>query len=169
MNGDRDQCLSAGMDGFLSKPVNPAMLFSVVEDGALPPHPADAPPAEGLDDAALLKRLGGDERLFSEVIQAFLNDCPARLVAIRQAVERGDAAALRIAAHSLKGAAGNLSALGLFAAAKALEEFAAQGHVDGFEPASLQVAAEASQTMDALRKWEVRRSDSGRERATNVA
>ena len=157
MNGDRDQCLSAGMDGYLSKPVIPAMLFSVVEDGVVPPAPPPLRPgAPAMDDAALLERLGGDERLFTEVIQAFLDDCPARLLAIRAAVEQRDSVQVRAAAHALKGAAGNLSASALFAAARTLEELAGRGEIAGFEPAWRQLAAEASQTMDALRQWEAR-------------
>jgi CheY-like chemotaxis protein len=157
MNGDRDQCLSAGMDGYLSKPVVPAMLFSVVEDGGLPAAPQpQCPVAPAMNDAALLERLGGDERLFTEVIQTFLDDCPARLLAIRAAVEQRDPVRVRAAAHALKGAAGNLSASGLFAAAKALEELAARAQTAEFEPAWRQLAAEASQTMDALRQWEAR-------------
>jgi CheY-like chemotaxis protein len=158
MNGDRDRCLAAGMDGYLSKPVNPSMLYSVVEDDAEPIAAAAEPANRAtVDDSALLERLGGDEQLFTEVIQSFLDDCPARLAAIRDAVERRDASSVRLAAHALKGAAGNLSATGLFDAAKNLEELGAEGDTGSFESAWHHLAAEASQAMSILRQWEVRR------------
>jgi PAS domain S-box-containing protein len=158
MNGDRDLCLAAGMDGYLSKPVNPSMLYSVVEDDAEPIAAAAEPVSRAtVDDSALLERLGGDQQLFTEVIQSFLDDCPSRLTAIREAVERRDASRVRIAAHALKGAAGNLSATGLFDAAKNLEELGAEGDIASFESAWHDLATEASQAMSILRQWEVRR------------
>jgi CheY-like chemotaxis protein len=158
MNGDRDLCLAAGMDGYLSKPVNPSMLYTVVEDDAEPVAPAAEPASRAtVDEPSLLQRLGGDEQLFTEVIQSFLDDCPARLGAIRDAVERRDAARVRTAAHALKGAAGNLSAIGLFTAAKNLEQLGADNDVDSFDVAWRHLAAEASQTMSILRQWEARR------------
>jgi CheY-like chemotaxis protein/HPt (histidine-containing phosphotransfer) domain-containing protein len=155
MNGDRERCLSAGMDGYLSKPVNPAMLYAVVEE-ALPAVPSQLEPAKAvtLDERALQERLGGDVRLFGEVINAFLDDCPAKLAEIRQAIERRDMDAVRAGAHALKGAAGNLSAPALFAAAAALERVAAEQRLDALDAAWRQMAAEATTVMDALRRCE---------------
>ncbi|HEX3646159.1 MAG TPA: response regulator, partial [Vicinamibacterales bacterium] len=85
--GDRERCLEAGMDGYLSKPINPQMLFTVVEHpgGATsPPGVEPGPMASGrrtFDPEALLDRLCGDEALMSDVIAVFLEDCPGRLAA----------------------------------------------------------------------------------------
>ena len=62
------------------------------------------------DLAAFDRQTGGDAGLRSEIIQMFLEDCPPRVVEIRDAVAKGDADALKSAAHSLKGSAAYMSA-----------------------------------------------------------
>ena len=155
MNSDRERCLNAGMDGYLSKPINPQMLFAVIEqelDGSDADTDA-APPAAPttFDRGALLNRLSGDAGLMTEVIRVFLRDCPTRLAAISSAVSARDAEALRAAAHALKGAAGNLSATRLFAAADVLERIGVASRMDAAEGAWRQLSVEASQLMDLLR------------------
>ena len=155
MNGDRDLCLSAGMDGYLSKPVDPAMLYAVVEEFIAPAAPAaSSAAAPSVDDDALRERLGADEQKFNEVIQSFLIDCPARLATLKAALARGDADQVRTIAHNLKGAAGNLSAASLFAAALTLEQAAAERRVEAFDAGWRQLSAEAEQLMDSLRRFE---------------
>ena len=165
MNGDRERCLSAGMDGYLSKPIDPAMLFAIVEHegGATPPVPLAPPQAavvEGIDaapafdHATVMARLEGDEALFNEVIQLFLEDCPAQLSVIKAAIDSGDADGLRTAAHTLKGAAGNMSAKRLFDAALTLERLGAAGRLEAARAAWRTLSAEAVQVMDALRRFE---------------
>jgi signal transduction histidine kinase/DNA-binding response OmpR family regulator len=156
MNGDRERCLAAGMDGYLSKPVDPRMLFAVVEQEFAPPaKPADAA-AKPLvfDESELRARVAGDEQLLNDVVRIFLEDCPARLAAIRAAVERRDGDAIRMAAHALKGAAGNLAANGLFEAARVLERLGAEARLDAAEAAWRIVAAEAANVVDALQRFE---------------
>jgi len=157
MSGDRDRCLAAGMDGYLAKPIDPAMLFAVVEEdqpapAARAPRSPDEAPA--IDEAAMLDRLGGDRQLFSEVIQAFLEDCPAQLKAIQDAVAARDPEQVRAAAHALKGAAGNLSANGLFTAARTLEQVGAERRVEAFDAAWRQLSAQATEVLHALREYE---------------
>jgi two-component system sensor histidine kinase/response regulator len=153
MHRDREQCLNAGMDGFLSKPIDPPMLFAVVEhagDGAA------APAAVGghvtFDEGALRRRVSGDDELMTEVIRLFLDDLPLRLAAIKDAVTSRNADALRSAAHTLKGSAGNLSAAGLFEAARVLERIGAESRMDAAEAASRQLTVEASNIIDVLRR-----------------
>jgi signal transduction histidine kinase/ActR/RegA family two-component response regulator/HPt (histidine-containing phosphotransfer) domain-containing protein len=161
MNADRERCMKGGMDGFLSKPIEPHLLFAAVEsdphaDGpwtavaAAAPAPSDA--RMTFDAEALRRRLSGNRPLMANVIRVFLEDLPQRMAAIGDAVTARDAGALAAAAHALKGSAGNLSAGGLFEAARVLERVASESHMDAAEAAWRQLAVEASNVIDQLRR-----------------
>jgi PAS domain S-box-containing protein len=158
MHGDRERCLAAGMDGYLSKPINREMLTATVEQEAPESERAHRPaapnPGTSVDRAELMERLDGDHELLADVIAIFLDDCPRRLTAIKAAVNQGNAARIEAAAHALKGAAGNLSAAGLFDAARNLERIGAEGRLGAAEPAWRRLATEAAHVMDALHRFE---------------
>jgi HPt (histidine-containing phosphotransfer) domain-containing protein len=152
MSGDRDRCMAAGMDGYLSKPIDPHKLFAAVEEGAegsMPTTAAAAPVA--FDEDGLRQRLGGDDELMTDVIRLFLEDLPARLAEIRAAVNGRNAEALRAAAHTLKGSAGNLSAGGLFEAARVLERIGTESRMDAAEAAWRRLSVEATTIIGVLR------------------
>src|SRR5206468_2456391 len=156
--GDRERCLAAGMDGYMAKPIDPVMLYATLEHepAAIAPSSvpdrSTAPPPVDCD--SLMARLGGDEELFSDVIRLFLDDCPARLAAIKAAVDERNAARLRTTAHALKGAASNLSAAGLFEATQTLERMGTEGRLEAVDAAWRRLAMEAASVIDALRQFE---------------
>jgi CheY-like chemotaxis protein len=158
MDGDRERCLASGMDGYLSKPINRGMLTATVEQDASAAEPAFSPaaanPEGSVDRAELMERLDGNQDLLADVIAIFLDDCPRRLTAIKAAVDQGNAMRIEAAAHALKGAAGNLSAAGLFDAAHTLERIGAEGRLSAAEPAWRRLALEAAQVMHALHRFE---------------
>ncbi len=150
MTGDRDRCIAAGMDGYLSKPINQALLFEVVEQGTT----GTVARPVAFSRSELLDRLGGDADLLGEVLTLFLDDCPRRLAAIDAAVAERNAEQIRAAAHALKGAAGTIAAAAVFEAAQALERIGAERRLDAAEPARATLAREAAVLMETLRKFQ---------------
>jgi signal transduction histidine kinase/DNA-binding response OmpR family regulator/HPt (histidine-containing phosphotransfer) domain-containing protein len=148
MTGDRDRCIAAGMDGYLSKPINQDLLYEVVEQGSAGTQVRPA----AFNRVELIDRLGGDVTLLAEVIQLFLEDCPKRLRAINAAVEQRDPEAIRTTAHALKGAAGTIAASAVFEAAQTLERLGAEQRVDAAEAARRVLAREVANLLDTLNK-----------------
>jgi HPt (histidine-containing phosphotransfer) domain-containing protein len=147
------------MDGYLSKPIDPTMLYAALEHESAPRTAASgtaAPSSSGsIDRAQMMDRLGGDEQLFVDVVRLFLADCPARVADIKAAVDQRDAERIRLTAHALKGAAGNLSAAGLFEAARTLERIGTENKLDAADAAWRQLSIEAANVMDTLRQFEM--------------
>ena len=130
MKGDRDACLAAGMDGYLSKPIRASDLFKAIEDLLAGRHqtpvvrPAPGPAGTPFDEAAVLARLDGDHQLLAELIETFLAECPALMAEVRKAMDQADAPRVAQAAHTLKGAICNLTDKAAFEAAVELETLA---------------------------------------------
>jgi CheY-like chemotaxis protein len=163
MTGDRERCLAAGMDGYLSKPINQSLLFDVVEQGVPGVVGQVAPPAPPavFNESELMNRLGGDVDLLTEVVRVFLDDCPRRLLAIKNAVDLRDGELIRTTAHALKGAAGTMAAGGVFAAAQTLERLGTEGRLEPTEAAWRILATEASNLMDTFRQMEAAKTAEG--------
>ena len=88
------------------------------------------------------RRLGADDDLIAELLTLFLEDYPATLTALEEAVRTRDAEGTRRGAHSLKGSAGNMSARGVVTAAAALEASAIRADRDAFDPLFAALTAE---------------------------
>jgi signal transduction histidine kinase/DNA-binding response OmpR family regulator len=147
MAGDRDKCIAAGMDGYMTKPFNQSLLFEVVEQGST--GAAAKPSAINRDE--LMDRLGGDTELLAEVIDLFLADCPRRLADIKAAVDAGDGERLRTTAHALKGAAGTIAATAVFEASQTLERLGAERRMEPASAAFRQLSEHAAKLMETLR------------------
>src|SRR5437763_1101144 len=137
------------MDAYLAKPVDQKSLFAAVESDV--PN-TDRETHIPLDRGDALTRLGGDQELLAEVSRLFLEDCPTRLAAIKAAVDAHDAEGIRLSAHALKGAAGNLSARGVVDAARTLERIGAEARLGAASAAFRHLSAETSMIMDELRR-----------------
>lgn len=139
LKGDRDRCLAAGMDAYLSKPLRMEDLFEVLE-GLTPIAPDFGAPTLGIgakagteteaeakaqpeafDMATALERVDGDAALLRELAGIFLDEAPQRMAEIRQAITVRDAETLQRTAHNLKGSVGNFGATAAFDAIRRLE------------------------------------------------
>ncbi len=127
MKGDRERCLAAGMDDYITKPFDSRNLCRLIEKaaGAAPSEPPQPSPTDLPDE--VLARVGGDRALLGEMIRLFADDAPRTITRIRSAVDARDSAALRRAAHALRGAAANFEAADVVQAARRLEEIGQSG------------------------------------------
>jgi PAS domain S-box-containing protein len=133
MQGDRERCLAAGMDGYVTKPLRPVELFETITRLTAPaaPMPETPPVVESdiLDRKTLWERVAGDADLLREIVALFLSDCPERLLELHAALRHQDCPALAGAAHRLKGALGNISANNATEAVQRVEVLARAGDV----------------------------------------
>ena len=131
MRGDREACLEAGMNDYLAKPIRREELIEALcrwsePMGTTRRNPCTTDDAEQVLDARVLddlRALGGadDPGLLTELIELFLRDAPERIAEIEGALERGDAASLERAAHTLKSSSANLGATSLSALCREIE------------------------------------------------
>ncbi|RCX32726.1 signal transduction histidine kinase [Thioalbus denitrificans] len=163
MEGDRERCLEAGMDDYLSKPVKRSQLADTLRKWLPEPaHPtgpgldtmtqteAPSPRTPAVDKAVLVELREIMEDAFAELIQTYLRDTPTRLVAIRDAIDKTDADALRAAAHTMKSSSANLGAMPLSALAKELEALGRSGTTEGAAELFRSAAAEYTRVKQAL-------------------
>jgi len=135
MKGDRDRCVAAGMDGYVSKPIQVQELYAVIDEVAQQINDAKREKAsagereEILDKAKALANLGGDERLLAEAGHMFLVECSRLMSEVREAIHRNNASELEHAAHTIKGSVGTLAARRAYETARRLEELGHQGRL----------------------------------------
>jgi len=122
MKGDRERCLQAGMDDYVSKPIEAQELFVAIEKWTKSSDEEDTIAAQDefgkerqfrdivFDYETAVSRFGGDEEFFKRMLGEFLDYVPKQLKTLDEAMKRGDAEVLGREAHSLKSLAGQMGA-----------------------------------------------------------
>lgn len=177
MKGYREECLAAGMDGYVAKPMRRRELIQeiarVVPRFLMAEESAPAPPTSSAQDAAtavaaalfdpgaLLESLNGNRSLAAEMIRLCLDeDAPRLLASLHEGLATRDWPAVEHAAHGIKGLVGEFHAPAAFAAAKQLED-AARGHESEMIPAHAhELQAEFDRLSIALRDFLVEGEES---------
>lgn len=130
MQSDKDRCMEAGMNDYLTKPIDPRALFEAVnrwipnqlERGAADDKPKERPVSGIFDLKGLLERVLEDEDLARELMRTFLEQTPDQISTLKSHITNGETQSAERLAHSIKGAAANLGGEALRAVAYEMEK-----------------------------------------------
>ena len=141
MTGDREKCIDAGMDDYVSKPIKPETLFSVIDKVARKSQSEKEQKRPQLsqgsktfspktfDLSSAMETVLGNKDLFQEIAGMFIESCSDYVVKIKEGIAGNDAAILEREAHSLKGAVGNFGAKEAYEVADRLEKLGKEGEI----------------------------------------
>ena len=155
MAGDREQCLAAGMDAYVPKPLRSEDLFaaidSVVTQQRGPSVAATQLPPDKVDRDVLLEGFGGRADLLKHVVEVFLEDAPATLARLKQAIQAGNGTEVAAIAHSLKGSVGLFSQGQAFEGIRRLEQVGKSGDLSQAETTRAEVEESVARLTTELR------------------
>jgi two-component system, sensor histidine kinase and response regulator len=154
MNGDRERCLQAGMDAYISKPVQPAHLVGTIEkhlgSRSIQPVSRAANPSPNPIERVLTDRLmQGDSELMTGMLQLFLQIAPERMEKLENAAARSDSGTLAEEAKMISAAAEQLASRGLGECAHRIETAASQGDFEQVK-ADLETLRQEIRSLEAM-------------------
>jgi signal transduction histidine kinase/CheY-like chemotaxis protein/HPt (histidine-containing phosphotransfer) domain-containing protein len=179
MKEDMKKCFEAGMDDYISKPFQPEDILSVInrlvkvdaeavsnvnqenmpscnamQSGTTIPTVLTEPErtVSIFDKVELLRRLGGNAAVLPRLLVMFTNNTDGFLKALRQAINEDDDEQVRMQAHSIKGAAANISAHRMKETAATLELVARDGQRDGWSRLVVQLESEYLEFINSITK-----------------
>ncbi len=163
LGGDAERSLAAGMDGHLSKPFDPAALFTELakwfEPGqalftekatVTPILTEDLPVVPGIDLEDGLQRLNGNWVAYKRILLSFRNKQAEAVTQLKQLIQQGQWDEAARLAHSLKGSGGNLGAKQLYETAAVMEQVCREGDADAAEAGLESLRASLAEVIDGL-------------------
>jgi CheY-like chemotaxis protein/HPt (histidine-containing phosphotransfer) domain-containing protein len=171
MRGDRERCLEAGMNDYISKPFELQALLEVLRRwlpdetnykqasaqasaATLLPKTIEprTAPAAVFDKAGLMQRLLDDDQLMQLVLASFLKDIPLQIQALKDFLEAGDTVGAGRQAHTIKGASANISAEALRAIAAEMEIYGKSGDLDAIRKHISELETQFGRLREVLEK-----------------
>ena len=158
MQGDRERCLAAGMDAYVSKPLRSRQLLALMEavaanDGSRTQNAAQGVAPMTHDFSMALDRLEGDKSLLREQMNFYLEDTPILVRDIQTSVENNDAPQLEMSAHRLRGLSAGFDADELMRLASHFEATGRENRIVANDSVLSELHLEWSQLCNAMRLW----------------
>jgi len=166
MKGDREKCLQFGMDDYISKPFDPKDLLRVIHSSGtsgLSTETASVASQEATrghssapknDDLyqwdQILEKLGGDEAMLCGIAEAYMEEAPALLAKMSEALDSGDAQQMSRSAHTLKGASSLFGIEAVTEIAQSIESKSKTGDLAGLEEPFARLKEHCSRLLKAL-------------------
>jgi CheY-like chemotaxis protein len=159
---DREKCLKAGMDGYISKPIKIKELWRTIEKVCekVKKEKKEIKTSKisdfQIDIDRVLEMAGGDEEFVKELFRLFLKECPQRLEEIEKAIEEKNLSAIAKIAHVLKSSSGNLGINRIYNLCSEIEKLAKKGSLENLEDLYVSLREEYEKFREFVSEFEKR-------------